>query len=353
MKKFLFILFLVCSLTAVAQQKKVAVYMTGKQSDESNVLGDQIVTAFAKSTRYTAVERTASFLEKLANEQEYQRSGAVSDDEIARLGKQFGVNYVCVAQISDVFGEKYISARLIDVETAEIVNTHNVSGTMNSMSSCLKMASEIAINLTRGTFAEQADERRAAEEVRLHAEAEKRARIEAEERAKREAEEEKKRKIEAKKTELRGYLQKGYIIVKNDGQKWMVCTEPLKDISGKEVKAKKYYTYHGYSDWQIGNWINYCWEIAEVHSEIYHYLSITMPICENYQDYWGGKPEKKYIYTGTYFSASYGNTEYLDKKGDSFYYQFSGMIYDKSPYQDREYVMNNKTANALLVRKVR
>lgn len=161
MKKLLVILLSALSLIAFAQQKKVAVYMTGQQSGESNVLGDQLVAAFAKSGRYTAVERTSSFLAELAKEQGYQRSGSVSDDEIARLGVQFGVNYVCVAQISDVFGEKYISARLIDVETAEIVNTHNVSGTMNNMSSCLRMANEIASNLTRGTFAEQANEERA------------------------------------------------------------------------------------------------------------------------------------------------------------------------------------------------
>lgn len=156
MKKLLIILLSALSLTAVAQQKKVAVYVTGQQSGINKVLGDQLVAAFAKSGKYTAVERTSSFLAELSKEQGYQRSGAVNDREIARLGVQFGVNYVCVADMSDVFGEKYISARLINVETAEIVNTHNVSGEMNNMSSLLKMAGEIADNLSKGSFAEQA-----------------------------------------------------------------------------------------------------------------------------------------------------------------------------------------------------
>ena len=82
------------------------------------------------------------------------------------MGVQFGVNYVCIADISEAFGEKYISARLIDVETAEIVNTHNVSGQMNSMSKCLEMANAITDNLTKGTFAEQAKNTRKAEQLK-------------------------------------------------------------------------------------------------------------------------------------------------------------------------------------------
>lgn len=156
MKKiFSIILLTALSLTAVAQQKKVAVYVTGEQSGVSKVLGDQLVAAFAKSGRYTAVERTTSFLAELSKEQSYQRSGAVSDSDIARLGYQFGVQYVCVADITDVFGETYISARLIYVETAEIVNTYNVRGKINSMDICIQMAAEIAEYLSKGTLAEQ------------------------------------------------------------------------------------------------------------------------------------------------------------------------------------------------------
>lgn len=155
MRKLLILLLSAISLTAVAQQKKVAVYVTGEQSGITKVLGDQLVAAFAKSGKYAAVERTNSFLAELSKEQSYQRSGAVSDNDIAHLGVQFGVNYVCVADMSDVFGEKYISARLIDVETAVIANAHNVTGTMESMEDCLKMAGEICAFLSQRTFKEQ------------------------------------------------------------------------------------------------------------------------------------------------------------------------------------------------------
>lgn len=139
MKKLLIILLSALSLTAFAQQKKVAVYVTGQQTGINKVLGDQLVAAFAKSGKYIAIERTASFLAELGKEQSYQRTGAVDDNELSRLGKQFGVQLVCVADVSDVFGEKYVSARLIDVESAEVANSSNASSPMNSMAELLKV----------------------------------------------------------------------------------------------------------------------------------------------------------------------------------------------------------------------
>ena len=161
MKKLSIILLSALSLTAFAQQKKVAVYVTGEQSSISRILGAELVEAFAKSSKYTAVERTTNFLEELGNEHSYQQSGAVSDREIARLGVQFGVDYVCLADMLEAFGEKYIYARLIDVETAEVVNSHKVTGEITSMGACVKMAEEIANNLSKGSFTEQAAEEKA------------------------------------------------------------------------------------------------------------------------------------------------------------------------------------------------
>ena len=155
LKSFFIILLSMLSLTAFAQQKKVAVYVTGKNPEIHDVFGHQLSEAFAKSNKYIATERTESFLAELNKEHNYEQSGAVDDKEIARLGIQFGVNYVCVAKISDAFGEKYIAARLIDVETAEIINSHYTKGPMTTMDQCVAMANEIAQNLSKGSFAEQ------------------------------------------------------------------------------------------------------------------------------------------------------------------------------------------------------
>ena len=158
MKKLFILLLSVLSLTAFAQQKKVAVYVTGQQSGINKVLGDQLVAAFAKSGKYIAIERTASFLAELGKEQNYQRTGAVDDNELSRLGKQFGVQLVCVADISEVFGEKYISSRLIDVESAEVVNTSNATSKLESMQELLKVTDALAKELTAKTVQEKAIE---------------------------------------------------------------------------------------------------------------------------------------------------------------------------------------------------
>lgn len=228
-----FILLLAVSLTLSAQQKKVAVYMTGEETGVNKVLGDKLVSAFARSGKYIAVERTSSFLSELSKEQTYQRTGAVSDNEIVALGIQFGVNYVCVADVSDVFNEKFISARLIDVETAEIVNTYSIGGQMNSMDKCIKMANEIAENLTKGTFEEQAketaekvrkaEEAKRAEEARIASER-KRAIEDARKEAERERRIERALKIaesERKKSHKRGYVDLGL----PSGVLWKACNE--------------------------------------------------------------------------------------------------------------------------------
>ena len=158
MKKVLIILLSLLSLTTFAQQKKVAVYVTGQESGINKVLGDQLVAGFAQSGKYIAIERTASFLAELGKEQNYQRTGAVDDNELSRLGKQFGVQLVCVADISDVFGQKYISARLIDVESAEVVNTSNTSSLLDSMDELLNVTNKLTKELTSKTVQEKAAE---------------------------------------------------------------------------------------------------------------------------------------------------------------------------------------------------
>ena len=160
-----------------ADSKKVAVYIVKSDAAKNigRVLGDKLVAGFTNSGRYIAIERTNSFLSQLSKEQKYQRAGAVDNEDISRLGKQFGVQYVCVADVADVLGEKFVSARLVDVETAEVVNSHDVGGKLKDMNSCLNVANEIASNLSKGTFEEQAEEARlkAEEEVRIQAEQER------------------------------------------------------------------------------------------------------------------------------------------------------------------------------------
>lgn len=144
-------LFASMSSEKILAWKKVAVYVaqTEASKDFAYVLGDKLVAGFTENGRYIAIERTNSFLSQLSAEQTYQRTGAVDNQSISRLGKQFGVQYVCVANVTDLFGEKYISSRIIDVETAEVVKTFEISGSIENIEECSNMAKQIADALSK------------------------------------------------------------------------------------------------------------------------------------------------------------------------------------------------------------
>lgn len=134
------------SVCAQTVKQKVAVYVTGDvEAGYKKVIGSKLVTGITRSEGYAAVERTADFLAELTKEQDYQMSGAVSDNQIARLGQQFGVRYVLVADISEVFESMFISARMIDVQTAQITNSTESNAVVGSMENLSNLAEKIAL----------------------------------------------------------------------------------------------------------------------------------------------------------------------------------------------------------------
>jgi len=145
---------------------KVAVYVTKTGNNDIDlILGDQLVAGFSKSGRYVAVERTNSFLSQLGKEQDYQHSGAVNDDDIVRMGKQSGVQFICIAKAAPAFGEYYVSARLINLETTDIVNTANIEGCkFNSVTEVMAVASNLASKLAGKTLEEKENAQREAKD---------------------------------------------------------------------------------------------------------------------------------------------------------------------------------------------
>jgi|GEM_PF-3438110 len=157
-KVFLAFALIITNLTFA--QQKVAVYVTGGTDAGINkVLGDKLVEAFVKSGNYTAVERTSSFLYELSKEQTQQSTDNAKDSELSRLGRQFGVQLVCVAEVSDVLGEKYVSARLIDVKNTEVLTTSNSgSASIKTMSDLITLSEKLSNDLSGKTGKEQYDD---------------------------------------------------------------------------------------------------------------------------------------------------------------------------------------------------
>jgi hypothetical protein len=103
------------------EKEKVAIY-TIDNSEQNIVEFVEIflINAIVKRGTFIAVERTTDFLKELSKEQDYQHSGNVDDNKISRLGKQFGVQFVCTVKIGKIGAQLFISARLIEVETVSL-----------------------------------------------------------------------------------------------------------------------------------------------------------------------------------------------------------------------------------------
>lgn len=133
-------------------KKNVAVYVTGNDIDNNirKVLGAKLVTSITSGGEYAAVERTADFLEALSKENDYQTSGEVRDSQIAALGKKFGVKFVVVADVSEVFDELFVASRLINVVTGLVERAYDANGSVDTMAQLIKLSQDVASGLLKG-----------------------------------------------------------------------------------------------------------------------------------------------------------------------------------------------------------
>ena len=124
------------SAVAVGTQDlpKIAVYVTGaKEQGTNKALATQMLSALVNSGRYQAVERSEEFLRQLSAEHVKQRSGAINDDQIKKLGSQFGVDFVCIADVTAALGSYQVSARIVNVETAGIAAIGHANSNLKSL----------------------------------------------------------------------------------------------------------------------------------------------------------------------------------------------------------------------------
>jgi len=103
---------------------KIAVYVFGSEAPAMNkAMVSRLITALSNSGRYQASENYTEFFDSAAEERQKNGAAAVKTDRLKTLGKQFGSDYICVAEITDVLGEKQVSAYILSVETGKITAT--------------------------------------------------------------------------------------------------------------------------------------------------------------------------------------------------------------------------------------
>lgn len=130
MKKLIVLLILVVSpLLLAAQVKKVAILETVDKEGTISypiklMLRANLSKAITNTNGYEAYDRTD--MDAIMNEQDFQRTGMVSDDQIKRLGEMTGASYVLVAEAVKVDEQNmFITAKILDVESARTERTDN------------------------------------------------------------------------------------------------------------------------------------------------------------------------------------------------------------------------------------
>jgi uncharacterized protein (TIGR02145 family) len=202
MKKLIILMIAVmCAGVATGQgnKQKVAVYVSGETEEGVNeFVGAYLVDAIVKNGSYAAIERTSDFLAELQKEQNYQRSGAVDDRQIAKLGIRFGVQLVCVVNVRNMGEKQFVSSRLIDVETADVLSSTKpmIFSLEDVENICSALTKELLDNDPRKIEAARVAEIKAAE---AKAAAEKAAEAEAAIEAKAAIEAEAKKRAEAER----------------------------------------------------------------------------------------------------------------------------------------------------------
>ena len=162
-KAIMFLLSL--SLVVMAQKPKVAVGAVGdepKNFKALNGLSTKLTEAIVNSGKYTAVDRSDDILKQLGKEHVYQRSGRVDDEQIKELGKQFSVQYLCIVRSSELkAGEYQLSARLVDVETAEITSMGSELSNLKDTKELMRVAEVLVTKLLGSSSVSPAQEKTA------------------------------------------------------------------------------------------------------------------------------------------------------------------------------------------------
>ena len=116
MKKLLIILLAAMTLTGFAQEKKTIAIQQPKGDNAmmANMVIGKLTTAFASSKEWQPVERPS--------EEEMNRRVLAGEP----VGNIQPAQYILNTEIQEVFGEFMISCKIMDVETARIVNVATV-----------------------------------------------------------------------------------------------------------------------------------------------------------------------------------------------------------------------------------
>ena len=148
MKNYLLLIIFLLATVSVSAQKKVAVWET--QCHDAGV--SNLKKIMVRGDLEEAVDNTQGYIkydramfDAIMAEHNFQRSGAVKDEDVRRMGEMAGVQYVIVPEVSTEDNYFYILVRMLDVETGQSRTAQELCSTDPPaiMQACTKLSDRL------------------------------------------------------------------------------------------------------------------------------------------------------------------------------------------------------------------
>lgn len=143
------ILMFTLGLNAFAQYNVTIIPFTGGDADDGSTIArflQRDITNYNKN--FNIIQRTAE-MRDLARERQYQKSGIIDADTIARMGRSVGANYVITGHIYVIADQRIVVVSMTDVATLrQTAGTYYIYRTISDIKNRLPAISKYLIDHT-------------------------------------------------------------------------------------------------------------------------------------------------------------------------------------------------------------
>lgn len=172
--KLLMFAMLLVSAIASAETMRVAILEPVDRENKVSygtklILRSNLAKAVTNTAGYEAYDR--SDMDAIMGEQNFQRTGLVSEDQIKRLGEMTGAKYILVAEAAVIDASNmFITAKVLDVESARTIMTDNLMMGMDAQKiqeGCTTLAQRLFRTSTNNEKSEKAKAKQPIEKLKL------------------------------------------------------------------------------------------------------------------------------------------------------------------------------------------
>jgi formylglycine-generating enzyme required for sulfatase activity len=133
-----------------SQKYRIAVYLTASKEVDinvKNIINNQIINALVKTDKYEMIERNEAFVQQIDKERVTQLSGKVAEDQIRKLGQEYGAGAICIADVQTLMGEISVDMRIVSVEKARVIRTGAAEGRYTGISDVRKIVDKATADM--------------------------------------------------------------------------------------------------------------------------------------------------------------------------------------------------------------